>query len=37
MNRSVFVMINTAAIAIDFFACGVSMPKIKYHGPGFEK
>jgi hypothetical protein len=37
MNKSVYVMINTVISAVDFFACGTTMSKIKYHDPGFEK
>lgn len=37
MNRSILAMISTSVSASDFFACSISMPRIKYHDPGYKK
>lgn len=37
MNKNVFSLISSAVSAVEFFACSSIMPKIQYHGPGFEK
>lgn len=37
MNKSVIAMINIASVTSYFFPCSITMPKIKYHDPGFMK
>jgi hypothetical protein len=37
MNRSIVMMISAAAMDTYFFACNTVMPRIIYHGPGFEE
>lgn len=37
MKRSAIAMINIASVTSYFFPCGVTMPKIEYHDPGFMK
>ncbi len=37
MNRNAVAMINAVYNSGDFFACGIIMPKITYHGLGFDK
>jgi len=32
MNRNFVITTSTAIISMDFFACGIVMPEIIYHG-----
>lgn len=37
MNRYFIIASSIIVSGADFFACGISMPKISYHGLGFDK
>jgi hypothetical protein len=37
MNKSVIAMISIVSVTSYFFSCGINMPKIEYHDPGFMK